>query len=91
MAREVVCATKDPNGPNDCRCITEIGYQITSTTRTKSPEEVHQDIDSEGKSYYVEHDGSRTELLAAERNGTKYVRTKPNDDKDDNLLKIGSC
>lgn len=91
MAREVVCASKDPNGPNDCRCITRIGYDTVGITVTRTPEEVHEDIEQKGRTYYVEHNGSRTELAAAERGGTKYVRTEPNDTEDDNLLQIGGC
>lgn len=92
MAREVVCATKDPSGPNDCRCIEEIGVDLTTVgfTIKKSPKEVHEDIAS-GTDYFVEYNGSKTEVIAAERDGTKYVRTEPNDTEDDNLLKIGSC
>lgn len=92
MAREVVCTTKDPDGPNDCRCIEKLGVHLTTvdSTITQTPEEVHDKI-KDGKSYHVEHNGSKTELLAATRGSTKYVRTKPNDDPDDNLLQIKDC
>lgn len=90
MTREVVCATKNPDGPDDCRCITEIGYVILDKRRTKTPKQVHEDI-KDGKDYYVEYGGERTDLIAVEREGTKYVRTEPNDTDDDNLLKIGDC
>jgi uncharacterized membrane protein len=93
MAREVICATTDPTGPNDCRCITEIGYvyKYIDSTGSKTPEEVHNDIKHNDKDYYVEYRGSETDLIAAEKNGTKYVRTERNDTENDNLLKLNDC
>ncbi|WP_169924438.1 DUF3892 domain-containing protein [Natrinema ejinorense] len=92
MAREVVCVTTDDASiHNDCRCIETIGYQIIEdNTWTKTPAEVHESIE-DGKEYYVEHNGSKTYLEPAERNGTKYVRTEPNDTSRDNLLQQPSC
>lgn len=93
MAREVVCATTDSTGPNDCRCITKIGYvyENIDTTGSKTPEEVHNDVKHDNTNYYVEYRGSETDLIPAEKNGTKYVRTKQNDTKNDNLLKLDDC
>lgn len=92
MAREVICTTKDPSGPNDCRCIEKLGVELTTVNSTisKTPEEVHNDI-KEGKDYHVKYQGSRTELRPAERGGTKYGRTDPNDTVNDNLLQIRDC
>lgn len=92
MAREVICATTDPSGPNDCRCITEIGYQYSTRENeyTKSPEEVHDDLEN-GEDYFVEHNRQKTDLEPASRGSTKYVRTEQNDTKDDNLLKLDDC
>lgn len=75
---------------DDCRCIETIGYQYTDTVWESTPEEVHEKI-KDGKTFYVKHEGEKTELEAAEREGTKYVRSEPNDTKDDNLLKQDSC
>lgn len=93
MAREVVCATTDPNGPNDCRCITEIGYEyeFMSTGGSKPPEEVHDDIKHEDIDYFVAYQGKEIDLMPAEREGTKYVRTEQTDTKDDNLLELDDC
>lgn len=92
MAREVICTTKDPDGPNDCRCIDELGVKLTTigSTITRTPEQPHIDL-KDGKDYYIEYGGSETDLIPAEREGTKYVRTEPNDTSDDNLLQIQDC
>lgn len=91
MAFEVVCVNKDSSSRyNDCRCITQIGYEVLGSVYKKTPEEVHDKI-KDGKDFYVEYNGKRTDLVAAERGSTKYVRTEPNDTKNDNLLKQDSC
>lgn len=92
MPREIVCVDTDPNGPNDCRCITRIGYASTSGgTNYRSREQAHDDIKERGIKYYVLHDGSRSYAEARTRGGTKYIRTAPTDTKEDNLLKQPSC
>lgn len=91
MAREVVCVDEDSTGPNDCRRITRIGYEILNSRYSKTPEEVHDHIKYDGKQYVVEHEDTETELIAEEREGTKYVKTQQNDTLDDNLLQQDDC
>ncbi len=52
---------------------------------------MYEHIETEGKQFYVEYDGDRTELEPVEQNGTKYVRTAPNDTPEDNLLQLQDC
>ena len=95
MSREVVCVDIDTSssyyGDGDCRCIKQIGYVITGDTLfQRSPAEVHDKIE-DGEDFYVEHNGEKTDLIPAERGGTKYVRTEPNRTDSDNLLEQDSC
>jgi len=60
--REVVCITKDPTGPDDCRCIEKIGYDSSlDMVLKKDSAEVHDDIVNEGRDYYVKYRGDRTD------------------------------
>lgn len=91
MAFEVICATTDESSEyDDCRCITEIGYEVGDLTRKQTPARIHDKIKG-GTDFYVEYRSSKTYLVPVENDGTKYVRTEPNDTKQDNLLKIGDC
>lgn len=93
MALEVVCATAyESSHHDDCRCITTNGYQALNSIVTETPAEMCDKIEDEGREFYVEHRGSRTELEAVkDGSGTKYVRTEANDTEDANLLQLGSC
>ena len=44
-----------------------------------------------GEEFFILNNEKRTYLEKKEREGTKYVRTEPNDTEDDNLLKQVSC
>lgn len=91
MALEVTCVTTDRGSDyDDCRCIETIGYEVLGSTTQKTPAEMHDKINS-GTDFYVKENGSKAYLEAAERNGTKYVRTESNDTRRDNLLQQPSC
>ncbi len=91
MKHEVTCITVDSGSRyDDCRCIQKIGYQTSNGEARESPAEIHEYIKS-GDKFYIVQNGSRTYLEPVERDGTKYVRTKPNDTKKDNLLKQPGC
>ncbi|MFB6145713.1 MAG: DUF3892 domain-containing protein [Candidatus Nanohaloarchaea archaeon] len=81
----------DPDYP-DCRSIAEIGFPGKSTDIvTRTPAEVYEWID-EGDTVVVNHQGRETRVRkATTEDGTKYVRTEPNDTKEDNLLKQDAC
>jgi len=91
MALEVQCVTKESDPDySDCRSIESIGLPGRDVAVvTKTPPEVHKLLND--RDIYVEHDGERTPLMQAERQGYKYVKTQSNDTKDDNLLKQDSC
>lgn len=89
----VECVTVDSSSEyDDCRCITTIGIPSKGGgTNTYTPARIHDRIEDEGDSFYIEHGGSETDLETAERGGTKYVRTESNDTEDDNLLEQPPC
>lgn len=88
MAEKVTCIMRgDKDKYSDCRCITEIRTDAGRYTRL----EAHNKVKNSPGSIYVEVPGSKANLVAAEREGLKYVRTAPNDTKEDNLLKVKDC
>ena len=91
MALVVQCVNKESN-PRDCRDIKSIGIPGKyKDVVTKKPEEMYDLIENEGRDVVVEHNGIRTDVNGVKRGTTKYVRSKPNDTKDDNLLKPPIC
>lgn len=90
---KVECVDQDPSSSyDDCRCIERIGFPSTSGgTVYQTPEEVYDIIEVDGDNVVVEHRGSRTQVEGVKRGSTKYVRSEPNDTKNDNLLKQTSC
>ncbi len=88
MAERVTCIVRgESHLYSDCRCIT----QIRTDAATYSRLEAHNKVKNSPGSIYTEAGGSRANLIPAERGGLKYVRTAPNDTKDDNLLKVQDC
>jgi len=87
MAEKVVCITKGDGRYSDCRCITQIRTTVGSYTR----EQAHEAVKQSPGSIYVEGGGQRADLIAALREGTRYVRTRPDDTVQDNLLKAPEC
>jgi hypothetical protein len=90
---EVKCVNIDQSSDyDDCRCIKSIGFPTESGgIGTWTPEEVYEWVENDGHKVVVKHNGSRTEVHGATHGSTKYVRTEPNDTKEDNLLKQQSC
>ncbi len=88
MAEKVTCIVRgEKDEYSDCRCITEIRTDAGSYTRI----EAHNKVKASPGSIYVEGGGSRANLVHAEREGLKYVRTAPDDTTADNLLKVKDC
>jgi hypothetical protein len=88
MAEKVTCIIRgDKDKYSDCRCITQIRTEVATYTRL----EAHNKAKNTPGSIYVEAASSRANLVAAEREGLKYVRTAPNDTTADNLLKVRDC
>lgn len=74
------------DGPKtDCTCITHV--KTTSYVIFSVPEVLARL--SNDRFYVIDpKDGSKVYVVSAERNGRRYIRTKPNDTPDDNLLKL---
>jgi acetylornithine deacetylase/succinyl-diaminopimelate desuccinylase-like protein len=88
MAEKVNCIVRgDKNKYSDCRCITEIRTEAARYNR----QQAHDKVKASPGSIYVEAGGSKANLVPAEREGLKYVRTAPNDTTTDNLLKVRDC
>lgn len=93
MATYVVqCVNIDPSSSyDDCRCIDSIGFKSSGEIKPYSPARVYDWVENDGHTVVVETSGMRTEVHGATHGNTKYVRTEPNDTKEDNLLKQPSC
>ena len=88
MAEKVTCIVRGEKPKySDCRCITEIRTDAGKYSRG----EAHDKVKRSPGSIYVENGGSKADLVPAEREGVKYVRTAPNDTTADNLLKVKDC
>lgn len=88
--RRVDCINKnDRESPYER--ISHIGG-IRNGQRWKEPSgAVIMYIELEMRSYYVEENGVRTQIVVAERNGNKYLRTEADDDEPNNLLSLPDC
>ncbi len=88
MAEKVTCIVKgDADKYSDCRGITLIRTDTATYTRLQA----HERVKASPGSIYVEGGGSRANLIPAEREGLKCVRTAPNDTTADNLLTAPTC
>jgi len=87
MAEKVECIVKGDGRYSDCRCITSIRTDVRTYTR----EEAHECVKRAPGFIFVAQGGSKADLVPAEREGIKYVRTRPNDTTDDNLLSAPTC
>ena len=89
MARKVTCIVKgDSHKHSDCRCVTQIkvdGWQ------TYTREQAYDEVTAHPGAIVVEGGGSTAPLVPAEREGTKYVRTRSDDTTADNLLNVTPC
>lgn len=82
----------DASQYDDCRCIESIGFPGKNVdTVTRTPSQVYDWVENDGHTVEVNHNGKTTNVVGATNGSTKYVRTKSNDTKEDNLLKQPSC
>lgn len=94
MAKYVVKCIVEDNASqyNDCRGIDQIGFPAEEGgIAYRTPPQVYDIVEKQGDTVVVQHEGSETEVHGATYNGTKYVKTEPNNTTDDNLLKQPSC
>jgi hypothetical protein len=89
MAEKVTCIVRgEAHLHSDCCSITQIkvdGWK--SYTRA----EAHDKVATTPGSIVVETTDKTVALIPAKRGETKYVRTRPDDTKEDNLLKVKDC
>jgi hypothetical protein len=91
MVLIVQCVDVD-SPATDCRDIEKIGFpEENGGVTTRTPAQTYDLIEKEGYNVVIEQGGTRTKVNAVERGTTKYVRSEPNDTKEDNLLKQDSC
>lgn len=88
---EVTCINKlDRENPHER--ITHIGGTYPNRVSWKlTEEEAIASIESGFSSYYVKQGGKEVEVVIDERNGRKYLRTDPDDTKENNLLSLEDC
>lgn len=91
MASQITCITKpDPHSSHEA--ITNVGgtkanggrFYITRT-------ECANDITTGRESYFVQVGSDKVDVTAYERNGTWYIKTKPDYTQKDNLLSLPQC
>jgi hypothetical protein len=89
MPEKVTCIVKGEEYLHfDCCCITQLqvdGWRIYTR------EQAHDMVAAAPGSIVVEADGRTIDLIPAKRGETKYVRTRPDDSTEDNLLKVKEC
>ena len=89
MAEKVTCIVKGEEYLHfDCCCITQL--QVDGW-RFYTREEAHDMVMIAPGSIVVEAGGRMVDLVPAKRGETKYVRTRPDDSTEDNLLKVPEC
>jgi hypothetical protein len=90
MASQIKCITKpDPHSSHEA--ITHVGGTREDGTRfyiTRT--DCALDIDR-GASYFVHVGGYQIGVLAYQRNGYWYIKTKPDNTQKDNLLSLPQC
>jgi hypothetical protein len=94
MTVKIICIKKENgNHENPCEAISSLGWieEVTQKRRNSSRIQMYEFVKKGGYAY-VEDDASRVKLITGISNkGNKYVKTKPNDTEDDNLLKLPEC
>jgi Protein of unknown function (DUF3892) len=96
MSIRIICIKKDAgNHENPHVAISVLGWKDESTNATgrMTRVEMYNWVKVPGNNAYVKDAyGNKAELEARETDkGTKYVRTKPDGTKTDNLLELPEC
>jgi len=90
----VTCVSKTDTRFSDCRCITHVGVQeYQGATRAFLTREQAYQIVAQGRDkLFVQRGGNDyVPVEAVVREGTRYVRTDPDDTTTDNLLAQPQC
>ena len=96
MSVRITCIKKDSgNHENPHTAISYLGWinEDTQATGRNTRVEMYDWIKDQGGVAYVKDLKGNKAFLIAEKttNGTKFVRTKPDSTKDDNLLMLPEC
>jgi hypothetical protein len=86
MASQITCITK-PGPYDDHEHITQVGGPGYYITR----EACANKIDAGRESYFVQVGTSRADVTTYSRGGVKYIRTKRDATRKDNLLSLPQC
>jgi hypothetical protein len=84
MAREITCTIR--HGDHADNHIDGVG----GTWGSKGARTVIEEIEA-GGDYFVEVDGALVDVVVADRDGNKYLRTDPDRTTANNLLSLPSC
>jgi hypothetical protein len=84
--RQITCITK-PDAESSHEAITHVGGAGFYITRKQCAD----DIDGGVNSYFVKVGSDEADVTTYVREGVKYIRTKPDSTKRDNLLSLSKC
>ncbi|MFA6245603.1 MAG: DUF3892 domain-containing protein [Mucilaginibacter sp.] len=88
---QVVCITK-PDVDSSHEHITQIGYKGTDgLVYLISVKTAIERIEKNSKEFYVSAANETVYVIVYERDNKKFIKTKPDDTKKDNLLKLRQC
>jgi hypothetical protein len=87
---KVACITK-PDVNSTHEHITQIGYVDGETVYLISTETAIERIEKNAKEFYVTANNETAYVIVYERDKKKYIKTKPDDTKKDNLLSLRQC
>lgn len=87
---EVIEVHMEPSYKNDYEFIVSIRYQITllGGFEEMSKENVIEALEKGTHKFFTEKNGHKAYVEVAERNGKKYIKTKPDNWPDNNLLSL---
>jgi hypothetical protein len=85
MATQITCIVPDSADPDNR--IDEVG----GPGWKKDEDTVIGEIQNQGREYFVNVGGNEVDVVVAERNGRKYLRTDPDQTTENNLLSLPEC
>ncbi len=94
MEIRIICIDKaSGNHENPYTAISYLGWKDeTGRDKRTNREEMYKWVKDGGRAYVRDSKGDVAYLIAETTSkGTKYVKTKPDNTKDDNLLKLDKC
>ena len=75
----------------DHKIISHIGGKYGDNHWWMSVEDAIKKIELEGFSFWVSRNGKKVAVVVATREGTKYLKTDPDDSTNNNLLELPAC